>query len=96
MHLNEAILVNADMEEAILLGAHLEKALLNRAHLEGTCFDETHLDGTRFCGATFDTRTSFSGCRVYRNTDFRETNLETLRIRQSIKQLLEYNIRRMN
>jgi len=96
VHLKEAILMYADMEKANLLGAHLEKAWFNRANLKGTCLDETHLERTDFRGATFDSHTSFSGCFVDRNTDFRETNLETLRIKQSIKQLLEYNIRRMN
>jgi len=46
--------------------------------------------------AIVDGSTSFFSCRIDHNTDFRGVGLGSARIDQGTKQLLDYNIRRMN
>jgi hypothetical protein len=85
-HLEEANLWSAHLEGAILLGAHLQGAKIKRAYLQGADFME----------AEVDVHTVIRDCEVDRETDFRMVALDSVRIDPGTKQLLEYNIRRMN
>ena len=106
-HLENAYLRNAHLENAILVGAHLENATLFCTHLENAKLMEANLQGARFYDATLqgadfsiaivDGKTSFSeDCKVGRKTRFDAVALGNLRIYPKTRQLLEYNIRRMN
>jgi len=95
-HLEDAKLRVAHLENAKLLFAHLESANLDEACLEGAKFEIAQLEGADFNGAYVNSETTFFGCHIDKNTDFRNVSLNTIRIQQGTKQLLEYNIRRMN
>ncbi len=105
-HLENAKLEKAHLEGAELVGAHLEGAKLIESHLEGADLCVAHLEdanlniadleGADFTAAFVNSATSILGCSIDRETDFREVSLDTIRIKQETKQLLEYNIRRMN
>lgn len=101
-HLEGADLTFADVEGAVLNSAHLERAsfffaglkgaYLIEAHLEGTCFEKVIVDGSTFLWECKVDRTSVHK----RGTNFRGVSLDRVRIDPGTKQLLEYNIRRMN
>ncbi len=104
--LNEAKLVNAHLEGAKFSEpfdrANLEGASLGRAYLQGARFDETNLEGADFRLAVIDGSTSFWKCEVNKHcenspgTNFEGVGLDSARIDSGTKQLLEYNIRRLN
>jgi uncharacterized protein YjbI with pentapeptide repeats len=104
--LRDAILWEADLRGANLNYAHLEsvgfdqlhgeEAGFEEAHLEGAVFYEAHLEGACFLNAIVDGSTLFWKCHADRNTDFRGVALDSASIDPATKQLLEYNIRRMN
>ena len=106
VHLNDAIFHSTKLQGAIfhntrLQGArfahaHLEKAIFQGAHLQGANFYKAELMGTNFKYVILDNATSFVEIKVDRETDFRCVGLEGARIDPGTKQLLEYNIRRMN
>jgi len=85
-HLEDAKLGMAHLEGARLYGAHMQSAYLYSAHLEDAVLERAIVDGS----------TSLWECKVNRRTDFRSVGLDYVRIDQGTKQLLEYNIRRMN
>jgi hypothetical protein len=85
-HLDHANLCYAHLENANFKYAHLERAFLVKAHLENSHFEQAIVDGS----------TLFWECHMDRNTNFRGVSLDTVRIDSGTKQLLEYNIRRMN
>jgi uncharacterized protein YjbI with pentapeptide repeats len=105
-HLDKAFLLGAHLEGACLIGAELPSACICNAHLNRSNFVDSHLQGSEFdhaclIGAKFQKArvsglTSFCYCEVDRETDFREVGLDSVRINPATKQLLEYNIRRMN
>jgi hypothetical protein len=105
-HLENAKLEKAHLEGAELVGAYLENAKLIESHLEGADFCVAHLEdanlniadleGADFNAAFVNSATLILGCSIDRETDFREVSLDTIRIKQETKQLLEYNIRRKN
>ncbi len=105
-HLENATLVEAHLEYAELVEAHLEYAELYRAHLENAKLIESHIQGahigganlqdTDFSRAIVDGETLVWKCQVDRNTKFEGVGLDSMRIYPETKQLLEYNIRRMN
>jgi uncharacterized protein YjbI with pentapeptide repeats len=105
-HLEEAKLLNAHLEEAKLYCAHLERADLFCAHLENTELLEADLQGAKFTkaylqGADFsrtviDGETLIWDCKINKKTKFEGIGLGGIRIYSAEKQLLEYNIRRMN
>jgi len=95
-HLEGAHLLYAHLESANLMGAHLEKADFVAAHLEGADFRMTHLQQAKFNCVLVNSETSFIGCRIDEDTDFRDTALENMRIKSGTKTRLKYNIRRMN
>ena len=107
-HLNKADLSDADLKGAYLKDAHLEEALLSGgsqklgivhlegAHLEGANLTHAHLEGAYFQLAFVDGSTLIWECSVDHKTDFRGIGLDSARIDAGTRQLLEYNIRRMN
>jgi hypothetical protein len=94
-HLEGAYLQCAALTNANVCNVHLEGANLVDTELEGSKFDNAYLQKAKFQKAQVDGKTSFCYCEVDRETDFREVGLESTRIDQKTKQLLEYNIRRM-
>jgi uncharacterized protein YjbI with pentapeptide repeats len=87
---------DADLENADLSYANLENARLMEAHMEGAKIVNSRLKGTQFQMTSVDGRTLIKGCSIDRYTDFRGVGLDSARIDSGTKQLLEYNIRRMN
>jgi len=98
--ISEAHLEEADFGAYFAAGgimrAHLEGANLRSAHLEGARLDNAHLEKTDFRTSVVDGLTLFWNCYVDRKTDFRGVGLDTCRIDEGTKHLLEYNIRRLN
>ena len=106
-NLNGAYLSNAAFWDAKLQGSMFDCADLRRAnfagaYLEGSTFAEARLQGTCFAMARVDEKTTFWNCEVDRyvgpskGTNFDGIPLDVVRIDTATKQLLEYNIRRMN
>ena len=105
-HLEGADLFLAQLEGANFFAAQLKRsnfgaaelkgARFHDAHLEGVDFFVTHLEGASFRKSSTNRNTSFWYSYIDRKTDFRNVSLESIRIEQGKKQLLEYNNRRMN
>lgn len=95
-NLQSAEVWSADLENACLSGCDLKNANFSYAVLKGACFDDSELLGASFQQAVVDGSTSFWECYVDRHTDFRGVALDSASIDPATKQLLEYNIRRMN
>jgi len=89
-------LLKAKLQGAKLWYANLQGAKLNRANLEGADFLSAKLQGAKFIVVFVDGATSFLDCEIDKNTDFRHTGLENVRIESGTKIRLKYNIRRMN
>ena len=103
---------NADLEEANLSVANLQKCRFSDAILKNSRITSSHLEGANFINATLvgcgvrasvcDNATSFYGIKINKFstkcyfTDFSATFLGSVRIDSGTRQLLEYNIRRMN
>ena len=96
VYLKGSLFLQAKLCKTDFRGTHLEKAIFNSAELEGACLELAYLQGTSLKGATFDKYTSFEGCYIDKQTDFRESDLASLRVSPRIRQLMEYNIRRKN
>ncbi len=104
-HLEGAFLRNAHLEGAEFLrthlkgtelgSAHLKGADLRHAHLEGAEFWGSHLEGADFTAAVVDGETLIWKCSIDRQTDFTGVGLDNARVEPGLKQLLEYNIRRI-
>jgi len=94
--LEGAIFCKVNLEGADFRWAYLKNSDFVLSHLEGANFDMTRIQIATFNFAFVNSKTSFIGCRVDRGTDFRGVSLNTIRIKPETKQLLEYNIRRMN
>ena len=87
---------SANLENACLSSAHLENTNFSYAYLKGACLDESNLQGASFQQAFVDGMTSIWNCKVDRDTHFMGVALNSVCIDPRTKQLLEYNIRRMN
>ncbi|MHC4644477.1 MAG: pentapeptide repeat-containing protein [Planctomycetota bacterium] len=85
-HLEHANLMYTNLRGATVRYTHLERAFLVEAGLQGACFEQAIVDGA----------TSLWNCHVDRHSDFRGVGLEGIRIDPGTKQLLQYNVRRMN
>jgi len=94
-HLTDAFLSGANLDSADLMGAFLQNAELYRAHLANVDLDIADLRGARFNEATVDGNTLISGCRVDRRTDFTGVGLDSARVEPGLRQLLDYNVRRL-
>ena len=95
-NLTGAHLNMANLSGAYLWGTNLTDARLGDAHLAGASFNNAHLAGAGFQTATVDGATLFWHCKVDQRTDFGGVGLDLMRIEPGTKQLLEYNIRRVN
>ncbi|MHC4475345.1 MAG: pentapeptide repeat-containing protein [Planctomycetota bacterium] len=95
-HLEKADLQYTQLQEAKLSGAFLEGANLYGCNVEGTVFWQTHLQGAKFRMAILNGSTMVRRCDVDRDTDFDGVGLSNVRIDAGIKQLLQYNVRRLN
>jgi uncharacterized protein YjbI with pentapeptide repeats len=95
-HLQGADLTRAHLQHANLIYAHLQNTLIQYTHLERAFLVEAHLENARFQQAIVDASTLIWRCCVNRHSDFRGVGLESIRIDTGTKQLLQYNIRRMN
>ena len=98
---SEVFLTGADLkwaklQGAKLMGTHLEEADMRFARLEDADVSDAHLESTQCARAVVDYTTSLWECKVNRKTDFLGVNLDAAKIDPATKQLLEYNIRRMN
>jgi len=96
VHLEGAHLRCAKLKNSNVCNAHLEGADLVDSELEGAKFDNAYLQKSKFQKALISGATSFCYCQVDCETDFRDVGLAGVRIDPGTKQLLEYNIRRMN
>ena len=108
----EANFSGADLEEADLSEANLQNCRFSGAVLKNSHITSSHLEGANFINATLigcqvrasicDNATCFYGVKVNRFstksrfTDFSATSFENARFKPGTRQLLEYNIRRMN
>jgi len=95
-NLKGADLDNANLENAWLNGAYMQGCTLVGANLRRVNLESCRLEGAVLRGAIVDGGTSFLKCKVDRDTDFRGVGVGSTRIDSDTKQLLEYNIRRMN
>jgi hypothetical protein len=94
--LEDAWLVKVDLQGAWLLGAHLQGARLLKADVRGADFSRAELEGADFSRAIVDGTTLVWECEIDGNTKFEGVGLGNIRIYPKTRQLLEYNIRRMN
>ncbi len=95
-HMERAVLHHAYLKNAKFNLAHLQGADLHDAHLEGAIFYKADIRGASIQHTIVDGETSFWKCKVDRSTNFEGTAMSDVRIDPGTKQLLEYNIRRMN
>jgi hypothetical protein len=95
-HMEDALIVGADLEGSILNEAHLEGAKIFSGSLAGVDMNKAYLQGARFHGVVVDGRTSLHRCRVDRKTQFEDVALQIIQTDPGTAQLLQYNIRRMN
>ena len=95
-HLERADFRHACLKGANLGHAYLEGAKLGCANLEGADLQVTQLEGANFQAGIVDGSTLFWKCSVDRKTDFRGVGLESCRMDEETKYLLQYNRRRMN
>ncbi len=86
----------AYLERSFFNGALLRDAIFQSAHLEDTIFYHSDMRAANVKTAIVNSATSFWEIKVDRNTNFLGTALDSIRIDPATKQLLEYNIRRMN
>jgi len=86
----------ANLQGAKLLFTKLQGATLEGTELQGANLHDADLQGAKLREAFVDGSTSFLGCEIDEDTDFRETALENVLIKSGTKTLLKYNIRRMN
>jgi hypothetical protein len=109
--LNNAYLADANLNQAHLEwaefgNAHIERASFEYAHLDKAEFDHAYLQGAKFNCAIFkgtilnysevDEKTEIFMCQIDKETDFRNVSIDSIRMESGTKQLLKYNIRRMN
>jgi hypothetical protein len=102
VHLKGAFFDCADVRNARFGLADLQDSNFMDARLEGTHFESSNLSGAYFAHATVDGATLFWECQIgrYRRdgafTDFSGVAIENARIDPGTRELLRYNIRRLN
>lgn len=101
-HLESADLSVAHFDNCNFSGAFLKNAKIVSSHINGANFAQGDLQGCSARAVIVDGKTNLAYCRVNRYstkqlfTDFNIVDLSNVRIDPGTKQLLEYNIRRMN
>ena len=102
VHLKGAFFDCADVRNARFGLADLQDSNFMDARLEGTHFESSNLSGAYFAHATVDGATLFWECQIgrYRRdgtfTDFSGVAIENARIDPGTRELLRYNISRLN
>ncbi len=96
VYLREANLSWANLEGAALMNARLNGAKLWFARLQGADVSFADLRGAELMQAKVDGGTTLWKCQVDRKTNAEGVALDRAVIDPGTKQLLEYNIRRMN
>jgi len=95
-HLEWADFRGAYLNYADFSKAHLNHAQFQCSHLEDTEFFEAEIEKSKFALSIVNGSTILWNCMVNRDSDFRGVALDNCRIEPGTRQLLEYNIRRMN
>jgi len=95
-NLQGAKLYGANLQGAELSFAKLQRAEFLRANLQGAELLRAELQRADFTASSVGGLTLFWDCKIDRKTDFRGVALESCRIDEGAKYLLEYNRRRMN
>jgi hypothetical protein len=95
-NLENTTLIEANLKNARLIEAHLENAMLIEANLENANLSYAHLENTNLHSATCNGSTRFIGCHLNKRTDFRGVALNNIQWGSGLKQLAEYNNRRLN
>ncbi len=95
-YLENTDLARSHLEEADFHRANLKNAVLTSSSLQSAIFFNARLTGANFRASVLDGGTSFWESEVDQYTDFRGVGMHSARIDAGTKQLLEYNIRRMN
>ena len=102
VYLRGAVFDYSDIRDAHFALADLRNSHFMDAKLEGACFNKSDLRGAYFVHATVDGSTLLWECPVnkYRKdgafTDFSGVGLPGARVDPGTRQLLEYNVRRLN
>jgi uncharacterized protein YjbI with pentapeptide repeats len=97
VNLENAGFEDAHLENSSFIGSNLRAARLSGAHLEGASFAFTNLQSADLRKAIVNGETIFhEGCKIDRRTDLRGVGLDNVRIDSGLKQLIEYNNRRLN
>jgi len=96
VYLMGANLRHAYLQGAKLYGAHLERVNLVDARLQRASLSRACLGGAQLETAVVDGETAVWKLTIDRETDFIGVGLGNVRIDPQTKQLLEFNIRRMN
>jgi uncharacterized protein YjbI with pentapeptide repeats len=91
-HFENADLRDADFEGADIQGAYIQGTCINNTSLKGANCHIVHVDGSTIIWKPKINRYS----KKNKFTNFSGVYLDTIRIDPSTKQLLEYNVRRMN
>jgi len=94
--LQGVIFHNAIIQNTRFANAYLQKAIFQGSHLQDANFYKAKLQGTNFKWAFLNNATSFIEVEIDEETDFDCTGLNGVRISPATKQLIEYNVRRMN
>ena len=93
--LQHADLFGANLENATLRNAKLQNADLRFAKLENASLYAVNLEDADVSYASVNGRTFIVDCWVNRQTDFTGVALANARVEPGLRQLLEYNVRRL-
>jgi uncharacterized protein YjbI with pentapeptide repeats len=94
--LKGAKLNSAHLEGVKFYGTHLQGAKLVGTCLKGADFHSADIRGTDFSCSIVDSETKMFWCKIDKETDFRDVAIDNIQTESGTKQLLKYNIRRMN
>jgi len=95
-NLEGAFIPLANLEDSDFIRANLQDAHIMVANLQGAILRAVNLRGANLENAVVNGRTLIWECAIDRNTNLRGVGLDSVRIDSGTRQLLEYNIRRMN
>ena len=96
IYLKDTNFSRAHLDGTFLMGAHLEMAEFTLTDLEGASLFAAYLEGADFRRSFVSSKTIVRYCRIDKKTDFRDVAIDNILIDSGRKQLLKYNIRRMN
>ena len=94
--MQDAYFWKANLQDVCFQEAELQDAKFLEAKFQGADLAEAKLQGADFSRAVVDGGTLIWGCEVNHKTKFEGVGLDSARIYPETKQLLGYNIRRMN